>query len=409
MRISTNTIFEMGGSSISNLQVGLAKTQQQISSGRKILTPADDPVASARALEVSQSDAMNDQFTTNRQNAKSSLSSAENTLAGVTSLLQDAKTLTVSAGNGALTDTERGFMATELRGRYEQLLGLANTTDGTGNYIFSGYQTSTPPFVATASGVQYQGDQGQQMLQVDISRQMAMSAPGSDVFGNVRTGNGTFVAAAAATNTGSGIVSPGSVVNAAALTGHNYSLNFTVAAGVTTYDVVDLTGTLPASPPPVTLSAGNSYVSGQAISFDGMQFDISGSPANGDKFTVQPSTSQSVFKTLDDLITTLGKPVNSASSSATLAAGLSTANLGIDKALDNVLTTRASVGSRLKEIDALDSVGEDRGLQYKQTLSTLQDLDYAKAITELTQQQTTLDAAQKSFVKTSGLSLFNFL
>lgn len=409
MRISTNTIFEAGGARVSDLQVGLARTQQQISTGRKILTPADDPVASARALEVSQSDAMNDQFAINRGNAKSSLAALENTLAGVTSLLQDAKTLTVSAGNGALTNTERGFMATELRSRYEQLIGLANATDGTGNYLFSGYQTSSAPFAVTASGVQYQGDQGQRLLQVDISRQIGVSDTGNNVFGNVRTGNGTFLAAAAATNTGSGVVSAGSVVNAAALTGHNYSLNFTVAAGVTTYDVIDLTGTPPGSPPPVTLSAGNSYVSGQAITFDGMQFDITGSPANGDQFTIQPSTSQSIFKTLDDLITALGKSVSGAAGSASLAASLATANLGIDKALDNVLTSRASVGSRLKEIDALDSVGEDRGLQYKQTLSSLQDLDYAKAITELTQQQTTLEAAQKSFVKTSGLSLFNFL
>jgi flagellar hook-associated protein 3 FlgL len=404
MRISTNTIFEAGGARISDLQVGLTKTQQQISTGRKILTPADDPVASARALVVSQSDAMNDQFGINRQNAKSSLSALENTLAGVTELLQDAKTLTVSAGNGALTDAERGFMATELRSRYEQLIGLANATDGTGSYLFSGYQSSSAPYAVTATGVQYQGDQGQRLLQVDISRQMAVSDTGNNVFGNVRTGNGTFVAAAATTNTGSGIVFAGSVINAAAITGHNYSLNFTVAAGVTTYDVVDLSAT-----PAVTLSTGNNYVSGQAIAFDGMQFDITGNPANGDKFTVQPSTSQSVFKTLDDLITALGKSASGAAGSAKLTASLSTANLGIDKALENVLTSRAGVGSRLKEIDALDSVGEDRGLQYKQTLSSLQDLDYAKAITELTQQQTTLEAAQKSFVKTSGLSLFNFL
>jgi flagellar hook-associated protein 3 FlgL len=403
MRISTNTIFEAGGARVSDLQVGLARTQQQISTGRKILTPADDPVASARALEVSQSDAMNDQFAINRGNAKSSLAALENTLTGVTSLLQDAKTLTVSAGNGALTNAERGFMATELRSRYEQLIGLANATDGSGNYLFSGYQTSSAPYAVTASGVQYQGDQGQRLLQVDISRQIGVSDTGNNVFGNVRTGNGTFLAAAAGNNTGSGIISPGSVVNAAALPliGINYRLDFKVAAGVTTFDVVDLTGTSPT----VTLP----YVSGQAISFGGMQFDITGSPADGDQFTIQPSTSQSIFKTLDDLITALGKSASGAAGSASLAASLSTANLGIDKALDNVLISRASVGSRLKEIDALDSVGEDRGLQYKQTLSTLQDLDYAKAITELTQQQTTLEAAQKSFVKTSGLSLFNFI
>ena len=409
MRISTQTIYEMGSARISDLQVAQTRTQQQLSTGRRILTPADDPVASAQALVVTQSDTMNEQFATNRQNAKSSLSVVEGTLAGVTSLLQDVKTLTVSAGNGALSASDRASLATELRGQFDQLLGLANATDGTGNYLFSGYQTSSTPFVQTSAGVQYQGDQGQRMLQVDNARQMALSDNGAAVFESARTGNGTFLTTAAGTNTGSGVISSGTVVGAVTLPVHNYDVTFAVTAGVTTYNVVDNTGTPPVSPPPVTLSAGNGYVSGQAIVFNGLQFDVSGSPSNGDKFTVQPSTNQSIFKTLDDLITLLDTPANNASSAAALTAGLSAANLGIDKSLDSVLTTRSSVGSRLKEIDSLDSAGDDRSLQYKSTLSALQDLDYVKAISDINQQQLVLDAAQKSFVKTSGLSLFSYL
>lgn len=403
MRISTKTIYEMGSARISDLQVAQTRTQQQLSTGRRILTPADDPVASARALEVTQSDAMNTQFATNRQSVKSSLSMVEGTLAGVTSLLQDAKTLTINAGNGALSASDRTSIATELRGRFDQLLGLANTTDGTGNYLFSGYQTSLQPFVQTSGGVAYQGDQGQRMLQVDNARQMALSDTGSSVFESVRTGNGTFVTAASAANAGSGIISSGTVAAGLVLPVHNYDVAFSSVAGALTYTVTDNTdlSVTPVSAP---------YVSGQAITFaGGGQFDVSGTPAVGDKFTVQPSTNQSIFKTLDDLITLLGMPANNASSSAALTAGLSAANLGIDKSLDNVLTTRASVGSRLNEIDSLDSVGDDRGLQYKTTLSALQDLDYTKAISESMQQQTVLEAAQKTFAQTAGLSLFKYL
>lgn len=402
MRISTQTIYEMGSSRISDLQVAQTRTQQQLSTGRRILTPADDPVASARALVVTQSDAMNEQFSTNRQNAKSSLSVVEGTLAGVTSLLQDAKVLTINAGNGALSASDRASLATELRGQFDQLLGLANTTDGTGNYLFSGYQTSSPPFVQTSAGVQYQGDQGQRMLQVDNARQMALSDTGTAVFESARTGNGTFLTTAASTNTGSGVISSGTVVGAVTLPVHNYDVKFTSA---TTYTVTDTTNPLNL----VTVPPAPNYVSGQAIKFDGVQFDVSGNPAAGDIFTVQPSTNQSIFKTLDDLITLLGTPANNASGSAALTAGLSAANFSIDKSLDGVLTTRASVGSRLKEIDSLDSVGDDRSLQYKTALSALQDLDYVKAISDFTQQQLVLDAAQKSFVKTSGLSLFTYL
>ena len=304
MRISTSTIYQQGAARISDVQTNLVKTQQQLSTGRRILTPADDPVAAARALDVTQSQSVNAQYATNRQAAVSSLTAVDNTLASVTSVLQDAKTLTVNAGNGSLSNSDRSSLATQLSSDLDQLLGLANTTDGIGNYLFSGYQTGTQPFVKTATGAQYNGDQGQRQVQVDSSRQMAVSD------------------------------------------------------------------------------------SGQAI-FQGNHQDI--------------------FKTLTDLVTLLQTPVVTVADAANLTAGLATANGNIDQSLNNVLTVRASVGSRLKELDSLDSVGSSRDIQYSQTLSQLQDVDYAKAISQLTQQQTTLQAAQQSFVKISGLSLFNYL
>jgi len=304
MRISTSTIYQQGAARISDVQTSLVKTQQQLSTGRRILTPADDPVAAARALDVTQSQSVNAQYAINRQAAVSSLTSVDSTLASVTSVLQDAKTLTVSAGNGVLSNSDRSNLATQLSSSLDQLLALANTTDGIGNYLFSGYQSGTQPFTKTAIGAQYNGDQGQRQVQVDSSRQMAVSD------------------------------------------------------------------------------------SGQAI-FQGNHQDI--------------------FKTLTDLVTLLQTPVVTAADATNLTAGLSTANGNIDQSLNNVLTVRASVGSRLKELDALDSAGSSRDIQYSQTLSQLQDVDYAKAISQLTQQQTTLQAAQQSFVKIAGLSLFNYL
>lgn len=299
MRISTKILFESGGARIGDLQSGLYRTQQQIASGRRILTPSDDPVAAARALEVTQAQSLNTQYGVNRQYAKSALGSVEVTLSSVTELLQDVKTSAIAAGNPTLGDTERGFIATELRARFEQLLGFANSRDAQGNYQFSGFQTTTPAFVKTATGALYQGDLGQQLMQVDSTRQMAVSNPGQSVF----QGGG-----------------------------------------------------------------------------------------------------QDMFQTLNDLIVLLETP-----GTAGLAAGLATANANLGLALDNVLTVRAAVGSHLQELDALDSTGEDRGLQYSQILSELQDLDYTEALTRLSQQQVTLEAAQRSFVTTSELSLFKFL
>jgi flagellar hook-associated protein 3 FlgL len=301
MRISTHTLFESGATQLGDLQSGMVKTQQQIATGRRILTPSDDPVGAARALEVAQTQSLNTQYEVNRQHAKSALGTLEGTLSSVTALLQDVKTTVIAAGNGTLGDTERGFMAAELNGRLEALLGLANTRDAAGNYVFSGFQTTMPAYSkdAMTGVVSYDGDVGQRLIQVDATRQMSVTAPGSTVF--------------------------------------------------------------------------------QGTGWD-------------------------MFQTLNDLVTLLNTP-----GTAGLAAGLATANSDLDLALDSVLTVRASTGSRLQELDALDYAGEDRNLQYSQILSELQDLDYTKAITQLSQQQMTLEAAQKSFVKASGLSLFNFI
>jgi len=404
MRISTNTIFDMGSRQIGELQSDLVKTQQQISTNRRILTPADDPVAAAGALGMDQAISINDQFTVNRQNAKSALSEEESILQSVTNLLQDLKTLTVNAGNAALDDGQRKILANDLRGRYDELLGLANSRDGNGSHIFGGYQTGSAPFSKSATGVLYGADQGQRMLQVAASRQMAISDSGISVFENNRTGNGRFVNSAAAANTGSGLVSMGAVTDSAQLTGRNYEIKFAIDAttGATTYDVNQIT-------PALSLSIGTPYVSGQSISFDGMRIEVTGTPANGDVFKVDPSTDQSIFKTLDNLLNTLSTPVSGSGGQTKLTNGLNAANINLDNALDNVTAVRTTIGSRLKEIDNLDSTGADLKVQYAQTLSTLQDIDQVEAYSRFTQQQITLEAARQSFIKISGLSLFNML
>jgi flagellar hook-associated protein 3 FlgL len=406
MRISTATIFETGVNQLGTLQSNLARTQLQLSTNRRMLSAADDPIASARALEVTQSQSINTQFATNRQNARSSLSQVELALGGVTLLVQDMQTLAVNGGNGALSQADRNSLATELQGRLDDLLGLANSADGAGGYLFSGFRSTTLPFTQTPTGAAYQGDQGERQLQVGSSRQVAISDSGSSIFENNATGNGTFVTRQAPANTGSGIVSSGSVADAALLTGHDYQLAFQVAGTppATTYTVTDVT-----TGNPVGAGLPIPYESGKQITFDGVTFDIEGAPANGDTFDVVPSEKQSLFTTVTNLIATLRSPAVGPSGQAALTNGLNTAHNNLNASLDNVLSVRASIGSRLKELDYLDSAGDDLNIQYASTLSDLQDLDTVKAISLFAQQQFTLEAAQKSFKSMSGLSLFNYI
>jgi len=404
MRLSTNTIYEQSVNAVLLQQESLQKTQQQVATGKRMQTPADDPIAAARVLNVAQAASINAQYAENRNNAKNSLALSDTILSNISTLIQDVRTDVVSAGNGALNNSDRTSLANTLRGRLEELVGLTNATDSSGNYLFSGYQGATKPFSQTLTGAQYYGDQGQRLIQVASSRQIALSDSGTDIFERVKNGNGVFVTAIGAANNGSAVISSGLVADPASLTGQDYRVDFTVAAGVTTYSVVNTTTS-------TTLSSNNPYTSGSTISFDGLQFDIQGAPSNGDTFTVAPTTepNRSLFTTINDLIDTLETPVITSANLSNLAAGLSTALLNLDNGLDRVLNTQSSIGTRLQELDSLQSTGVDLNLQYQQNLSQLQDVDYTKAISDLTRQQTYLEAAQKAFHTVSGLSLFNYL
>jgi flagellar hook-associated protein 3 FlgL len=401
MRISTNTIYDLGVGGMQQQTAALLKTQQQVSSGRRILSPADDPVASARVLETKQSQAIIKQYGINIGSANSSLGLEESTLNSVSNLIQDVRTTTVYAGSGILTDSDRKALATDLRSRYQELLGLANTNDGNGKYLFSGYKGATQPFAETSPGtVNYSGDQGQNLIQISPSRQIAVSDSGSDIFERIKTGNGVF-STAAGVNTGTGAIDVGTV--ATAYDGNKYQINFTTA---TTYDIKKWN---PATSVYDPLTTGAAYASGSSILVGGGQVSISGAPVNGDTFTIAPSTNQSLFTTLNNIIKALETPASSPTGKVALSSAVGNGLANLDNALGNVLTVRASIGARMNELDSVKSTGEDLQLQYTQVVSQLEDVDYNVAITDLTRQQTALEAAQKSYLKLQGLSLFSMM
>lgn len=459
MRIATSMIFNAGVNSINSKTSDLLHTQQQVSLGRRMVTPADDPVAAARALEVTQSQNVNTQQATNLNNSKSALGMEETQLSSVNDLLANVRTLVVKAGNATLTMSDRKSIANELRSDYDQLMTFANAADGNGKYLFSGYMGDTVPFGGTidvlnqspTNEVNYYGDSGQRSLQVAATRNLPISDPGDDVFKRIRNGNGYFTTSYSSYNSGTGVIGAGSVLNPATFnnsTVKNVSVVFTTDTSVlpnkTYYDLVDTTGSttsgvslltgqtytqpLTAAQAPSVATSGAAYtgqlraytdgqpislksVAGDTTTFDlGSTLSITGTPAQGDSFSTAPSTSQSVFKTIATVVNVLETSVTAtASGSAQLANNLGFALTNLDQANDNILRVRAAVGSRLAEIDSLSNVNQDMTLQYQQTLSDLQDLDYAKTITDLTRQQTDLTAAQKSFANVSQLSLFNYI
>lgn len=417
IRISTSSIFDANVSAMNQQQADMLHTQLQVSSGKRIMTPADDPAGAAQVIDLTQTSGMNTQYTTNRNAANTSLTLTESTLQSVTTLIQNMQTTAVSAGNATLNNSDRQTLATTLQGQLQELIGLANSTDANGNYLFSGAQGNVKPFVTTASGVQYQGDTGQRLIQVASNLNMVSNANGAELFMENKNGNGSFVTSASASNAGSGIISQGNLTSPPPTTlqqGNTYTVTFTVSGGATTYTITgtDASGNaLPTAAQSGTLPANQPYTSGQTISFNGIEFSIQGTPASGDSFTVQPSTNVSVFQTIQNLINTLNTPIppGNTTASATYTQQLDQAMGNLNQALNSVLTVRARVGSNMSQITSLQSTGDTLNLQYQSAISQLQDLDYTKAISQLTQQQIGLQAAMQSFKIVSGLSLFNYL
>lgn len=401
MRISTSLIYQRGVEAMNKKTAELVATQQRVSTGQRLLSPAEDPVGTAQGLGVASAQAQVTQQATNISVAQEAIGGDEGVLQQVTDVLQQIRTAAVTAGSGSLAASDRAAIATELEGRFQQLLGLANSRGADGNYLFSGYAVDTQPFSATNTGANYAGNQGQRLVAVGAGREMPISVDGYTVFASARNGNGTFQTAPGAANAGSGVIDAGSVTSPAALNGHRYQILFKTG---TTYDVVDLD----AGPAPV-MPTDRQYVAGEAVALPGMQVTITGTPTAGDTFDVKPSTEQSVFKTVRSLIATLRGETTTPAGKAQLAYGIGRALTDLDQSLETVLTVRADMGARLQELDSLTSGNSALALQYDTTLSRIYDVDYTKALSDFAQQQVALQAAQKSFVSINQLSLFNYL
>ncbi|MBS64178.1 flagellar hook-associated protein FlgL [Salinisphaera sp.] len=403
MRLSTNSIYSMSTQSILRQQGQVAGIGQQLASGKKIVTPADDPRAASQALVVSQASAVNDQFEASRTSARRSISAEETQLDQVTRALQAVTPQLVKAGNGTLSDADRNSIATDLEGIYAQMLGSANAQDGNGRFIFAGHDGDKTPFVESGGRVSYQGDEGLQNLRVDASRMMAINDTGSRVFTSV-TESAQYVGTADGGNAGTGVFGSINVADASSADfGNEFQLSFSETDGEVRYSVANATTG-------ETLVADQPYVAGEPIELgESMRVTIKGTPADGDGFTFARDREEdnNILNTLAEVIDVLKTGTDTPASRAALENGLNSAHRKVANSLDNVLTVRASLGSRLNELDTLDTVGAARGLNYDMTRSQLEDLDYMSAYSDYSLAQVALQFSQKTFTDIQKLSMFS--
>jgi len=401
VRLSTAAIHRTSIDAILQQQTRLARTQTQVTSGKRFQTASEDPIAATRAAALDRTVADNAQFARNSNILQSRLSYEEQSLTDVTLLLQRTRELALEGANATLGQGERNMLATELRQLVSELVDISNRDDGNGEYLFAGTSTGTKPFARGTTGVNYVGDQTTRFIRVSGSQAIADGHPGTEVFMNMRAANGTFRTAVAAANTGSGTIDVGTVVDPAAWIPDNYTLRFTSA---TDWVVEDDT-----TPTPVQVAAGSGFAPGNTIQFLGARVTVTGAPATGDSFTIQAAQDTDMFSVLDNLIVTLTSGTGLPSDKAVFQHQIGASIADIDVSLDRVLSVRSEVGTRLSAIDNAANAREVESIDLQQLLSDLRDVDYADAISRLNQQYAGLQAAQQAYTKISQLSLFDYL
>jgi len=398
MRISTRQIYTQGIEAFQQQQQKLAQLQHQISSGVRLNKPSEDPAAASRVLELEQDVSVNLQYQANINLAEQRLVQQDSVMKSYANLLNRVRELAIQGNNGPLDPASRNAIAGELDQRLSELYSLTNTTDANGDYLFAGFQNANLPFTPATTGsidhVSFNGDAGTRSIQISKVRQMEIDTSGRSIFMEIPSAAALREIPAAA-NTGSAVIAPASVVDSSIHVPGDYEIRF-VAPGL--YDVFDVAGG-------INIVTGATYSDSQDISFQGIQTSITGVPAAGDVFTVSSAQYQDVF----GIVSNLAETLRNAPSDAVRAANIAQSLVDIDAALDVSLNFRTTIGGKLNAIESQREENEAQVLVAKKTISSLRDTDLAEAISQLTLEQTTLDAAQAVFARITSSSLFNFL
>lgn len=396
MRISTSAMIEQSVRSMNAQQNNLAKIQSQISSQQSMQTAADNPAGWARGMSLDQVLAGIDTYNSNIGTAQQRLGLEENALADSGNILQSVSTLAIQATNGSQSPQSLQAITAQLQQYYNQLVSDANAQDGEGHYLFAGSSSAAAPFTQVGNSVTYNGDTSSRLLQIGPQRTIADGDDGASVYMNNASGNGTFATAASSGNSGTAQLTNSQVVDASLWDGGTYNVGFSGG----NYQVTDSSNNVIAS---------GAYTDGGTVSFRGVQVTFSGTPSNGDSFTVSPSAPKDVFASLRDLISLTQNPPTSSAGRAQWQTQMQGLQSEISRGFDTVTNTRSDVGARMASLDDASSRLQDQSVAMKSLLSNVRDLDLAQASTQLNLTTVSLQALQLAYTKVQSLSLFQYL
>ncbi|GAA5078593.1 flagellar hook-associated protein FlgL [Lysobacter panacisoli] len=396
-RISTGGVYMQSLSTMLAKQASLAHTQQQLASGQRLITAKDDPVAAGTAVSLDRASAELERFGENANLLGNRLNLQESVLAQAGDRLARVRELTIQANNASLSSDDKKAITAELKVIREELIGLANSQDGNGRYLFGGTADDHAPFVVSAGNVGYTGDQTQRKVEIAPDHFVSDTIPGSELFMRVRSGDGRVDGRAATGNTGSGVLMEFGMDPNSGWNGQSYSVVFTAPDA---YELRNAAGAVVGT---------GTYASGEGISVGGLNLRIDGAPAAGDSFSVGPAGTQDVFGMLGDLVSALELPDDTPQQRAAQQNALQASLRNAATAQDHFIDGRATGGAQLAAMDSAAELREAQSVTLETTLSSIRDLDYAEAITRFTLENTALQAAQQAFMRTQSSSLFDLL
>lgn len=410
MRISTSQLHTRAVNQMLDLQRQAADTQGQIASGRRYATAADDPVGAVRVERLNRELAQREQYQKNIDLAESELALEEASLDQAGNVLQRIRELTVQAGNPINSREDRSFIAAEIETRYDELKQLMNTQLASGDYLFGGNVGGRAPFVESIDGsIRYQGDEGQRAVQIDASISLPVNDSGKRLFVDVpaaRTGARVTPHQANSAD-GNGAVSV-EIADADALE------QFHPGALVVEFEPLEDNGGLPnftirrQSDNRVVDGLENvPYVPGDTVTVAGMELALNGDPSVGDRFVVSTTSHQDVLTTVAKLADGLRHSPATGHNDEAYQQLIADSLTNIDNAMSTVLEVRSEIGARMGVMDSVRSLHDQVTVLSTELKSEIEDVDFAKAISDLSQQTLVLEAAQQSFLRVSRLSLFD--
>lgn len=407
MRISTNQLFDRSIQSVLDNQSDLSDVQQQLATGKKLLRPSDDPVGAAQVVRIAEELDKLTQFQRNNSLLTNALEQEEAVLRNVTQSVQRARQLAIQSGNGILSQQDRAAIGVEISQIRDEVFDLMNSRDSNGEFIFAGFQADSPAFVfnATAPGNKYtfQGDDGRNQIRVSDTVLVEQGDSGKEVFENVLARLKADITGGSGTNASLDIAQQATfdqfhLSNYDPVTAANNVYRGTVNGAGTQIDFINAgTGA----------AAGSvNFTSGQPFTFNGLELNITGGAGDTLEFTLAQPEKKNIAETLNDLFVALD---NATISGSAYEEAIDDAIVGIDNALEAVANTTAAVGGRINVAQSALATNLDLEIAAKSARSTIEDVDYAEAASELSRQETALQAAQATFPRVTGLSLFDFI